>query len=180
MSKLSCVVLAAVCATACASAPKSAQDRQTLQQQASVAVGQMINRDPTLQPTLQHAYAYAIFPEVGKAGALFAGGAYGRGVLYVQGQPAGFVTLTQGSVGFELGGQTFSELLVLNTPAQVQALQAGQFNVGAQASAVIVKSGAAAQTQFANNVGVFVMPRGGLMAGISLTGQQINFQPLSG
>lgn len=180
MSKLSCVVLTAVCAAACASAPKSAQDRQTLQQQANVAVGQMINRDPTLQPTLQHAYAYAIFPEVGKAGALFAGGAYGRGVLYVQGHPAGFVTLTQGSVGFELGGQTFSELLVLNTPQQVASLQAGQFDVGAQASAVIVKSGAAAQTQFANNVGVFVMPRGGLMAGISLTGQQINYQPLSG
>lgn len=180
MLKLSCIALAATCAVACASAPRSPQGKQSLEQEASSALGQMIQRDASLQPKLQQAYAYAVFPDVGKAGALVAGGAYGRGVLYVQGRPAGFVELTQGSVGFELGGQTFAELLVLNGPQQVHALERGTFNVGGQVSAVAVKAGAAAAAQFSGGMAVFVMPRGGLMAGLSLTGQQINFQPLSG
>lgn len=180
MSKLIYVALAVVCATACATAPKTAEGKQTLQQQANTALGQMELKDPTLRPRVAQAYAYAVFPSVGKAGALFAGGAYGQGVLYVQGQPAGFVKLTQGSVGFELGGQTFAELLILNNPAQVQSIQNGTFNLGGDVSAVAIKSGAGAAAQFTSGMAVFIMPHGGLMAGISLTGQQITYQPMAG
>jgi lipid-binding SYLF domain-containing protein len=177
MSKLSYIALVAFCIGGCATAPKSPAGRQSLQDQARATISQMQARDPSLGPVLQNAYAYAVFPSIGQAGAFVAGGAHGRGILFERGQVVGFVDLTQGSVGPQLGGQTYSELLILNTPQALNALKAGRFDVGAQASAVAISAGAAASTSFNTNYTVFVMPRGGLMAGLSIAGQQINFQP---
>lgn len=163
----------------CATAPKTPSERAELQTDAQATLQAMKTRDPGLQNLLNTAYAYAVFPEIGKGG-FIAGAAHGRGVVFQQGRPIGYVQLSQGSLGAQIGAQTFSELLVLRDQAQLQRLQAGNFSLGGNVSAVVLTAGAAASTRFTDGVAVFVMPRGGVMAELSVSGQQISYQPLSG
>ncbi|HUJ59139.1 MAG TPA: YSC84-related protein [Kofleriaceae bacterium] len=167
-------------AAGCATTAPQGTARHDLMQSANATLGEMETRDPGLPSLLDTAQAYAVFPDVGAAGALVAGGAYGKGILYEHGVPTGYVELRQGSIGLELGGQTFAELVVLSSQDEVDRLKAGSFDVGASASAVALKAGAAATARLQPGSTAFVMPRGGLMAGISVHGQQIQYRPLSG
>lgn len=162
---------------ACATAPKTQAKRDALEARADQTLQEMRARDMSLGPVLDNAAGYAVFPSIGKGG-LIAGAAYGRGVLYERGRPTGFVELNQGSLGAQIGAQTFAELIVLETPSTVQRMKAGNFSLGGNASAVALSSGAGAGAHFEGGVAVFVMPRGGLMAELSISGQQINYQPM--
>jgi len=168
-----------LCASCAGRQQTTQQQQQTLQQEADAALNTMTMRDPSLNDVLANADAYAVFPDVGQAGAIV-GGARGRGVLYEHGRSVGEVTLTQGSVGFQLGAQTFAELLVLTDPMQVADLKTGQFALGADATAIALKPGVSAGARFRNGQGVFILPRGGLMAGIAVNGQQIGYEPFAG
>src|SRR5262245_7745473 len=95
----------------CATAPATREDKTALVAEASSRWQQMRTADPSLGALVQRGYGYALFPDVGKAG-LGVGGAYGRGVVYERGQHIGYSDLTQGTVGAQVGGQSFSELLV--------------------------------------------------------------------
>src|ERR1043165_5537455 len=81
-------LVAAGCAVfaGCATAPSTRAERDSLRQDADVTLGQMIARDPALKDITRGALAYAVFPSIGKGGALV-GGAYGRGILYETGAP---------------------------------------------------------------------------------------------
>ncbi len=163
----------------CATAPKTEAGRQNLESSAQATLQSMTAADPQLGQLLQSSYAYAVFPEIGKGGVVV-GAAYGRGVLYEQGRMVGFVELNQGSIGAQLGGQTFAELVIFRDRFAVERLKGGQFSIGGNASAVALTAGAAGTAQFTDGVAVFVLPRGGLMAELSVSGQQLNFQPASG
>jgi len=123
-------------------AQASPEDKAALVADATARLQQMQSEDPALGALLQKGSGYALFPNVGKAG-LVVGGAYGRGVVYERGQPSGYSTLRQGSVGVQAGVQSFSELLVFETPAALEHFKAGQFGLAADASAVVLKSGMA-------------------------------------
>ena len=168
------VMSAIVACAACATAPKSTEDRQELANDAQAALQKMRNKDPSLNGLLAASAGYAIFPEIGKGG-FIVGGAYGRGILYERGRPTGYVELNQGSIGAQIGAQTFTELIVFKDRWHVEKLKGGEFKLGGEASAVILKTGAAASTDFTQGVAVIVDPRGGAMAELSLSGQQINF-----
>lgn len=163
---------------ACATAPKSQTERDTLQTEAQATLNSMQARDAGLQPVLDQSAGYAVFPEVGKGGVLV-GGAYGRGILYENGQPIGFVELNQAQIGALLGGESFSEVIVFEDQDALAKVKDGRYDVGANASAVALTAGAAASTEFRDGVAVFVMPRGGLMADVSVSGQKINFESAS-
>jgi lipid-binding SYLF domain-containing protein len=149
-----------------------------LRQNADATLGEMIARDPALRDVTRTALAYAVFPSVGKGGMLV-GGAYGRGILYEAGSPTGYVSLEQASLGAQLGGQSFSELLVLRRAADVDALKAGNYTIGADLGVVILSAGGAAHESFDPNASVFVLSRGGLMVDISISGQQLKYQSFS-
>src|SRR5262249_24584572 len=123
----------------------------------------------------RYSLAYAVFPSIGKGGVLV-GGAFGRGILYENGRPTGFVSLQQASIGAQLGGPSFAELLVLHDLKDVDALKAGRFTAGANLGVVVLNASAATKTSFTPNTGVFVLPRGGLMVDISINGQRIKYQ----
>jgi lipid-binding SYLF domain-containing protein len=146
-----------------------------LQQEADTTQAAMIARDPALRDVIRDAPAYAVFPSIGKGGVLV-GGAYGKGILYEHGVPTGFVSVEQASIGAQLGGQSFSELLVLRDPADIAAVKSGRFTVGANMGVAVLSTGAEAHTTFDPNASVFVMPRGGLMVDVSISGQQIKYQ----
>jgi lipid-binding SYLF domain-containing protein len=178
MSKLCVAVLLVL--GACGTSKPSPSETSNLQAQAATTLNQMTSKDPSLPGMLSNSVAYAVFPSVGAAGALFAGGAYGKGILYEHGQPTGYVELKQGSVGLELGGQTFAQLLVLSDPGAVADLKAGNLKIGAGVTGVVLKTGAAAAARFESGTAVFIMPHGGLMAGIGVSGQTIAYRPLAG
>src|SRR6188472_2064834 len=119
-----CVALAS-----CATAPKTASERTELDHSASTTLASMIQKDPGLHGKLTSVAGYAVFPSIGKGG-FIAGAAYGRGVLYENGRHVGYVELNQGSVGLQIGGQTFAELIVFLNPADVAKVKGGDFSVG--------------------------------------------------
>ena len=161
--------------TSCATAPVSRDDKSALVAEANTRLQQMRVADPTIGGLIQRGYGYAMFPDVGKAG-LGVGGAYGRGVVYAQGQLIGYCDLTQGTVGAQAGGQSFSELVVFETRAALERFKAGGIGFAADASAVVLKSGIATNAPFVDGVAVVVHPIGGVMVQAAIGGQQFTYQ----
>jgi lipid-binding SYLF domain-containing protein len=174
----SCLAVGFATVTGCATAPSTRAERQSLRESAEATLGEMRARDPQLQTVLQNAPAYAVFPSIGKGGVLV-GGAYGKGILYENGVATGFVSLEQASIGAQLGGETFAELLVLRNPADIDALKQERYSVGANVGVVVLSSGAEQHATFDPNATVFVLPRGGLMVDVSISGQQLKYQSFS-
>lgn len=162
----------------CETVPESEQAAENLRSEAQTALQQMTSADPSLQNKIDESAGYAIFPSVGKGG-LIVGGAYGKGEVYEQGERVGYASLSQASVGFLAGGQEFSELILFQTPTDLQRFKEGKFALGADASAVALKAGAGAATTFKEGYIVFTRPKGGLMFDISVNGQKFNYRPLS-
>ena len=86
--------------------PASAQDEDEVAE----VIQKFQEGDPGMQGWFAEAYGYAVFPSVGKGG-IGIGGARGKGLVYEQGRLVGKTTLTQVTVGFQLGGQEFSEVI---------------------------------------------------------------------
>ena len=167
-----------VLATGCSTAPKTQAEKKSLVAEADATLSTMIAKDSSLRDFVDNSHGYAVFPDVGKAG-LIAGGAYGRGVVFDENaRPVGFAELNQASVGAQIGGQSYSELVVFENEAALNRLKAGNFDVGAEVSAVALKAGAAGAARFEGGVAVFQLPKGGLMAAAAINGQKINFEPM--
>jgi lipid-binding SYLF domain-containing protein len=170
-------VVATALVSGCATAPRTQQERQSLVAEADAAVSTMTAKDPTLRSLIDRAPGYAVFPNVGKGG-LIAGAAYGRGVVFENGRAIGYTELNQGSIGAQIGGQTYSQLIVFENDASLQRFKAGDFDLGAEVSAVALNAGAAGAANFQNGVAVFQLPKGGLMAAAAINGQKFNFEPM--
>jgi lipid-binding SYLF domain-containing protein len=164
-------------AAGCSTEPKTPEARSDLRGDASKTMDQMSSADPTLRNFLDRADGYAVFPHVGKGGAVVGGG-YGRGVVYEQGQPIGYADITQLSAGAQLGGQEYSEIIVFENAAALNKFRAGNFSLGAGASAVVLKSGAGREGRFQDGVAVFVRPKAGAMAEATVSGQQFSYKSL--
>ena len=158
------------------SGPEAARHEQVSDAEATVAAFRQA--DPDLARFFSGAVAYAVFPSVGKGGAGL-GGAYGKGVLFERGAPTGQVTVTQVTVGAQLGGQAYSEIVFLESQEALKSFRKGQFAMAAQVSAVVAAAGASANAKYAQGVAVFTMPKGGLMAEASVGGQKFAFRPFA-
>lgn len=152
------------------------QADEDLRAEAQEAVSNFQKADPALQKFFSDSTGYAVFPNVGKGG-FIVGGARGKGFLYQKGQVVGQVTMTQASVGAQAGGQSFSEIIFLETPAAVNDFKAGKFEMSAEVSAVVAKEGASAAAKYKDGVAVFTLPKKGLMAQASIGGQKFKFEP---
>ncbi|MCL4197954.1 MAG: hypothetical protein KJZ69_10730 [Phycisphaerales bacterium] len=160
---------------ACSTAPKSVEGKAEMITEADAALAKARRADPSLNPVLNSAAGYAVFPSVGK-GAIGIGGAYGKGVLYERGYPMGYCDLSQATIGFQLGGQAYTEIIAFQNRQAVDTFKEGNFRFDAQATAVALKSGAGANAEFANGVAVFTMDEAGLMYEASIGGQKFSYQ----
>ena len=158
----------------CTTAPPSQESRNALLENATVAMQDMNRVDPGVEALVRKGYGYALFPEVVKAGLGFGGG-YGQGVVYEQGQHVGYADLTLASVGAQIGGQTFSELVVFENKAAMDRFKAGPLDFTAGAGAMILQNGAAANAQFVDGITVVVQPITGAMAEATIGGQQLRY-----
>jgi lipid-binding SYLF domain-containing protein len=132
-------------------------------------------KDPGIDRFLTGAVGYAVFPTVGK-GAIGVGGAHGTGELLVSGKAIGKVSLTQVTVGFQFGGQAYSEIIFFEQRSTLDGFKHGDFAFAAQATAVALTAGAAANAAYRNGVAVFTMAKGGLMYEASIGGQKFSYK----
>jgi lipid-binding SYLF domain-containing protein len=168
-------LLAALFVMATSSQIVRAQDLMSDAQQTIISFKE---KDPTLQRFFDTAAGYAVFPTVAKGG-LIVGGAHGDGVVYQNGTPIGTASLTQGTFGAQVGGQTYSEIIFFQTPAALQTFKDGKFAMSAEVNAVAATSGAGATAPYQQGVAVFTMARSGLMAAATVGGQKFSFKPLA-
>jgi len=143
-----------------------------------------------------NAYGYAVFPTIGK-GAIGIGGAHGNGRVYQQGKYIGDSTMNQLSIGFQLGGQGFSQIIFFQNSGALEKFTSKDFQFGAEASAVALTAGASAKAgtggatagasvdkekaknagSYNNGMAIFTVAKGGFMFEATVGGQKFNYQP---
>jgi lipid-binding SYLF domain-containing protein len=155
-------------------------------------------KSAAVQPFFESAYGYAVFPTVGKAG-IGIGGSYGTGQVYEKGVVTGTASLAKLSVGFQLGGQAYSQMVFFEDKRAYDEFTSGNFEFDATASAVAITAGveakagtegatagasagpatgAQAKTNYHKGMAVFTHAKGGLMYEAAIAGQKYGFKPL--
>lgn len=170
------LIIAVQALAACSGYKQSRGDWRTIEEQSAGAVQQFLERDPTLQPFMDGAHAYAVFPKISK-GALGIGAAHGRGVVYEGGIVVGYSSLSQVTIGSQIGGKTYRELIFFEAPVFFEKFKKGDVQFAAQASAVAASKGGAAETDFDEGVAVFTLGHSGLMLEAAIGGQKFAFRP---
>ena len=132
------------------------------------------DKDPSMSKWFETAYAYAVFPKVGK-GAIGIGGAHGKGIVIYKDATVGNTSLSQISIGFALGGQVYSEFIMFKDKTAFDHFSRGNFQLGAQVSAVALTAGASRDANYNSGVAIFTIADGGLMYEASIGGQKFGF-----
>jgi len=139
------------------------------------AIAAFVENDPSMQAWFDDAAGFVVFPGIGKGG-FVVGGAHGNGEVIVAGSAVGTAEMTEVSIGAQAGGQEFREVIFFESEAEAEAFQAGGWELGGGASAVLVKSGASDRTKYSDGVAIFTLPTAGLMAEISVGGQKFSYE----
>ena len=152
---------------------------------------------------IDDAYGYAVFPSIGKGG-IGIGGAHGKGEVFVGGKRVGETKMNQITYGLQLGGQVYSQMIFFRDERAFDDFTSGNFEFGAQATAVALTAGAQASTssggggntssgtdadsskvnaddkQYDKRSGMatFTIAKGGLMYEATLGGQKFKYEPL--
>ena len=173
------LALSACLLPACTAARVSSDSPEfrKMEADADIARREFINADPGMRDWFDDSYGYAIFPVVSK-GAVGVGGAGGDGLVFRQGKAVGTTNLSQGTVGLQLGGQTYREVIFLEDARAFRNFTSGGAELSAQASAVAVTAGASADADFDGGMAVFTIAIGGLMFEASVGGQGFDYEPL--
>lgn len=158
---------------------------------------EVFQKSPTVKPFFENAYGYAVFPTIGKGG-IGIGGAYGKGQVYQGGEISGTSSLVKVSVGFQLGGQAFSEIIFFQDQRSYDEFTSGSFEFDATATAVAITAGVGAQAGttgasanvsagpatgaqseafYRKGMAIFTQAKGGLMYEAAIGGQKFSFTP---
>lgn len=160
---------------ACDTAPRPVDDRGELRQDADSALSEVTSANAGFDSIIRHAPGFVVFPTVAKGGAGI-GGAYGRGIVYANGAPVGYTDLRQATVGLQLGGQTYTQILVFESLAALDRFRQGNYEFSAQATALVLHSGEGANARFDDGVAVFTMDEAGLMLEAAVGGQKFSYE----
>ena len=155
------------------------------------ALGKLLQSD-VVAKFHDSAYAYAVFPTIAKGG-IGIGGAHGTGRVYRGGEKIGEVSMTQLSIGLQLGGQAYRQVIYFEDERALREFTSGSFEFGAQAEAIAITASAGAQAgtegasasanedqaaaSYYKGMIVFTMGKGGLMYQASIGGQKYKFTP---
>jgi lipid-binding SYLF domain-containing protein len=167
------IAIASVSATAFGWDPGEAAEQEAKAQEAIAALKE---KDPSIQRFFDAAAGYVVIPTVGKGG-IGIGGARGKGLLYENGEATAVVTLTQLTIGLQWGGQAYSEFIFFENAESMDDFKRGNYELGAQVSAVAATLGASADANYTKGVAVFTQAKGGLMYEASVGGQKFKVDP---
>ncbi len=157
----------------------------------------IFKESPQAQPFFANSYGYAVFPVIGK-GAFVVGGSYGKGQVYRANKVTGFSDVIKASVGFQIGGKSYSQIIFFKDKRAYNEFTSGEFGFDATASAVIIKGGSQAQigssgstageswmgkmgkqaeAEYKRGMAIFVRLKGGAMFEAAIAGQKFSFRP---
>ena len=146
------------------------------EEKAEKTIATFKEKNDKMSSYFEDSYGYVVFPSVGKGGIVL-GGAHGRGIVYEQGELIGAAKMTQVTLGFQWGGQAYSEVLFFEDKDALDSFKKSDLEFSGQASAVAVTLGASADIAYENGVAVYTLAKGGLMYEASLGGQKFNYLP---
>ena len=133
-------------------------------------------KDPSIKSRFKSAHAYAVFPDIGKAGVIIGGGG-GDGHVFERGKMIGTAEVSQITVGAQVGVQHYSEVIFFKDKAALDRFRANKLEFDANASAVIAKAGASAGADYREGVVVFTHAKEGVMLEAAVGGQKFTFHP---
>ena len=139
-----------------------------------VAKQEFKNTSGIIKNLFSSSYGYVVFPNVGKGG-MGIGGAAGSGIVYEKGVPVGKARLTQLSVGAQLGGQAYREVIFFETKSDLDRFKENKLEFSAQVSAVAATAGVSANVSYKEGVMIFTQQKGGLMYEATIAGQKFNY-----
>ncbi|MCL2648514.1 MAG: hypothetical protein FWD61_16155 [Phycisphaerales bacterium] len=165
-------------ATGCGSTPNpgTREERAQTRMQSQAVIDDFKKKDPSMDRFFTTAEGYAIFPEV-TSGALVVGGAHGNGEVFQRGRFIGYADVSQASIGAQVGGQKFAQIIFFQNEESLANFKAGTLEFDARATAIAASKGAAATADYSKGVAVFTLPQGGLMAQAAIGGQKFRFTP---
>jgi len=142
---------------------------------------------------LADTYGYAVLPTIGKGG-IGIGGAGGTGCVFAAGEHTGNISMGQVTIGFQLGGQAYSQLILFQNADTYKEFIGGNFEFGADATAVALTYGAQAgattkgasasagdtkgAAAWKRGMAVYTIAKGGLMYEASIGGQKFDYTSL--
>jgi len=169
------MIMIGVFGSGCATIPSTPAQRESSHDSVKNAIALAKEHDPSLVKWFDTARGYAVFPSVGKGG-IGIGGAYGTGEVFEKGKRIGYASLTQATIGFQLGGQTYTEIIFFKDKTALDHFIGGNYELGAQASVAAINVGASAEVDYSGGVAVFTLAKGGLMYEASVGGQKFDFR----
>ncbi len=150
--------------------------KANLVEDSNKALEKLIKQKPKLLSFKDKSYGYAVFPRITK-GAIGIGGAGGKGIVFKNDEPTGQSTMSQATIGFQLGGQQYVEIIFFENKMAYDKFTNKKVKFSGQASAVAIKPGASVDIAFKNGMAVFTQTMGGLMYEASIGGQHFSFKP---
>ena len=159
----------------------------------------IFRNSPNLEKFFKNSYGYAVFPVIGKGGYVI-GGSYGEGRVYRGDKATGKTSVFEGSIGLQIGGEAFSEIIFFQDKRAYDEFTSGDFEFAATAQAVAVtagvsaragtagtsagaslgpKAGVQSEADYVKGMATFVHAKGGFMYELSIGGQKFSFQPFS-
>jgi lipid-binding SYLF domain-containing protein len=141
-------------------------------------------------------YGYAVFPTVGEAGFVVAG-AHGTGRVYAHGVHVGDTSVNMLSIGSQIGGKAFSQIVFFENKKAFDDFTSGNFEFGAGASAVAITAGAqasigtsganasigenkhdaGAKSAYWDGMATFTIIKGGAMVSAAVGGEKFSYTP---
>ncbi len=151
----------------------SAKAQKDVSAKSKEAIAEMKKTNDKVTKYFNSAYGYAVFPAIGKGG-FGVGGATGNGTIYKGGAVVGDCKMTQLSVGFQAGGQSYSEVIFFQDADAFNRFTGDKFEFAAQASAVAITEGGSIDVDYRDGILIFTHAKGGLMYEASVGGQKFS------
>jgi lipid-binding SYLF domain-containing protein len=140
------------------------------------ALKQLQQKHPEIKKVIDESAGYAVVPSVGRA-SLVLGGAYGIGEVFVHDRVIGYAAIVELTIGVQVGGTTFHELVVFHDEGSLKRFKSGKFAFAADAAVEMVKAGAQASHGFGASSSIYVFTDGGMLLDLAIGGQKFIFKP---
>ena len=132
--------------------------------------------DSSLKKLIDDSAGYVIFPGIGRGGFII-GGERGKGLVYQKGKVVGEAKVTEINIGAQVGGESYSELILFETAEALRDFKASNWEMSAKVNAVAAAEGAAKNAKYQQGVAVFTLSKVGLMVQATVGGQKFKFKP---
>ncbi len=149
----------------------SSYAQKDVSEKSAEAINEFKETNDKINKYFSSAYAYAVFPSIGKGG-LGVGGAAGNGTIYRGGSIVGDSKMSQITIGFQAGGQAYSEIIFFEDNGAYDRFVGDKFEFAAQATAVAVTAGVSFDVDYRDGILIFTHAKGGLMYEASVGGQK--------